>query len=184
MATFKKKKKKKCWFKFKLFFIGDDGEPEHGATDIGLRLVACGVTAIFSLALLFFLIYRLRQRKMRDHAAAVDRVAEGIGSGPGDQVRICYTSFTPIENVNQSYKLLIKIFCSLYPRGSEASREVANVTEKKSAYPCIWCQRICLPICPSLFDSSPTHKTNGHFKKGSQVWLPEPFFKAFFTLFD
>ena len=70
-------------------FLGDDGEPEHGsaAADIGLRLVACGVTAIFSLALLFFLIYRLRQRKMRDHAAAVDRGPDGIGIGPGDQVK-------------------------------------------------------------------------------------------------
>eukprot|EP00096_Caligus_rogercresseyi_P005394 TRINITY_DN2078_c0_g1_i3.p1 TRINITY_DN2078_c0_g1~~TRINITY_DN2078_c0_g1_i3.p1 ORF type:complete len:179 (-),score=73.87 TRINITY_DN2078_c0_g1_i3:1044-1580(-) len=31
--------------------------------ELGLRLVASGITAILSLALLFFLIYRLRQRK-------------------------------------------------------------------------------------------------------------------------
>ena len=32
-----------------------------------------------------------------------------------------------------------------YPPASEASREAANLTErKKSAYPGIWCQRICL----------------------------------------
>ena len=70
------------------FFPGDDGEMENGngAADIGLKLVACGVTAIVSLALLFFLIYRLRQRKMRDHAAAVDRAADGSGSAAGDQV--------------------------------------------------------------------------------------------------
>lgn len=34
-------------------------------SDLGLRLVASGVTAILSLSLLFFLIYRLRQRKLR-----------------------------------------------------------------------------------------------------------------------
>ena len=34
-------------------------------SDVGLRLVASAVTAILSLSLLFFLIYRLRQRRMR-----------------------------------------------------------------------------------------------------------------------
>jgi len=38
----------------------------HGSvSDLGLRLVASAVTAILSLSLLFFLIYRLRQRKLR-----------------------------------------------------------------------------------------------------------------------
>lgn len=36
-----------------------------GNTDIGLRLVASAVTAVLSLSLLFFLIHRLRQRKIR-----------------------------------------------------------------------------------------------------------------------
>lgn len=41
-------------------------DPGHGAvSDLGLRLVASAVTAILSLSLLFFLIYRLRQRKLR-----------------------------------------------------------------------------------------------------------------------
>ena len=34
-------------------------------SDLGLRLMASAITAIFSLSLLFFLIYRLRQRKLR-----------------------------------------------------------------------------------------------------------------------
>ena len=41
-------------------------EEEHdNFSDIGLRLVASGVTAILSLSLLFFLVYRLRQRRLR-----------------------------------------------------------------------------------------------------------------------
>ena len=42
---------------------------------------------------------------------------------------------------------------TLYPPASEASREVTNLTErKKSAYLCIWCQRICvcLSVCLSV----------------------------------
>ena len=38
---------------------------EGGVSELGLRLVASAVTAILSLSLLFFLIYRLRQRKLR-----------------------------------------------------------------------------------------------------------------------
>ena len=35
-----------------------------------------------------------------------------------------------------------------YPPASEASREVANFTERKNPHtPRIWCQRICLPVC-------------------------------------
>jgi len=69
-------------------FTGEDGDPEHGgglvAADLGLRLVACGVTAIFSIALLFFLIYRLRSRKMRD-VDNTDRGNEETANG-NDQV--------------------------------------------------------------------------------------------------
>ena len=37
------------------------------------------------------------------------------------------------------------------PPASEASREVANLTEKKSAHLCKLCQRICLSVCLSVF---------------------------------
>lgn len=40
-------------------------EVTGSVSDLGLRLMASAITAIFSLSLLFFLIYRLRQRKLR-----------------------------------------------------------------------------------------------------------------------
>ena len=47
-------------------WICDDVEPTPGSiSDIGLRIVASAITAILSLSLLFFLIYRLRQRRLR-----------------------------------------------------------------------------------------------------------------------
>merc|ERR1719468_1158048 len=42
-----------------------DTEMTGSVSDLGLRLMASAITAIFSLSLLFFLIYRLRQRKLR-----------------------------------------------------------------------------------------------------------------------
>ncbi|PSN45587.1 hypothetical protein C0J52_15085 [Blattella germanica] len=42
-----------------------DGTGPDSNTDLGLRLIASAVTAILSLSLLFFLIHRLRQRKIR-----------------------------------------------------------------------------------------------------------------------
>ena len=46
-------------------WICDDWDKPETFSDIGLRLVASGVTAILSLSLLFFLVYRLRQRRLR-----------------------------------------------------------------------------------------------------------------------
>ncbi|XP_045591975.1 uncharacterized protein [Procambarus clarkii] len=42
-----------------------DGNGNNQSTDLGLRMVASAVTAILSLALLLFLIHRLRQRRIR-----------------------------------------------------------------------------------------------------------------------
>ncbi|XP_071449849.1 uncharacterized protein [Hetaerina americana] len=42
-----------------------DGTGNENGADLGLRLIASAVTAILSLSLLFFLIHRLRQRKIR-----------------------------------------------------------------------------------------------------------------------
>ena len=42
-----------------------DDSVSGSVSDLGLRLMASAITAIFSLSLLFFLIYRLRQRKLR-----------------------------------------------------------------------------------------------------------------------
>merc|ERR1719468_21492 len=42
-----------------------DTEMTGTVSDLGLRLMASAITAIFALSLLFFLIYRLRQRKLR-----------------------------------------------------------------------------------------------------------------------
>ncbi|KAK9506655.1 hypothetical protein O3M35_008550 [Rhynocoris fuscipes] len=40
-------------------------DSEHDFNDVGLRLIASAITAILSLSLLFFLLHRLRQRKIR-----------------------------------------------------------------------------------------------------------------------
>jgi len=56
----------------------------HGSvSDLGLRLVASAVTAILSLSLLFFLIYRLRQRKLRGRQNHLE--AESYNSMGGRQ---------------------------------------------------------------------------------------------------
>ena len=40
---------------------------------------------------------------------------------------------------------------NVYPPASEASREVANLTEGKNPHiPRIWCQRICLSVCDKI----------------------------------
>lgn len=57
--------------------------PRSGGNDIGLRLVASAITAVFSLALLFFLIYRLRQRKLRGRQNHLE--AESYNSAVGEQ---------------------------------------------------------------------------------------------------
>lgn len=57
--------------------------PRTGGNDIGLRLVASAITAVFSLALLFFLIYRLRQRKLRGRQNHLE--AESYNSAVGEQ---------------------------------------------------------------------------------------------------
>lgn len=62
--------------------------PRSGANDIGLRLVASAITAVFSLALLFFLIYRLRQRKLRGRQNHME--AESYNSAVGEQ-EDCWT---------------------------------------------------------------------------------------------
>ena len=63
----------------------DDDEGSGQVSDLGLRLVASAVTAILSLALLFFLIYRLRQRKLRSRQNHLE--AESY-SGGGGQVSL------------------------------------------------------------------------------------------------
>ena len=37
---------------------------------------------------------------------------------------------------------VITLYSKPNPPASKASREVANLTEKKFTFPCIWCQRI------------------------------------------
>ena len=52
----------------------------------------------------------------------------------------------------------------------QASREIANLTGRKN------------PHTP-IFDPSSTQKTKSHFRKGSQVWLPELLLSACFHPF-
>lgn len=60
---------------------GDQPNGSGTVSDLGLRLVASAVTAIVSLCLLFFLIYRLRQRKLRGRQNHLE--AESYNSMPG-----------------------------------------------------------------------------------------------------
>lgn len=53
-------------------------------SDIGLRLVASAVTAILSLSLLIFLIYRLRQRKLRGRQNHLQAQTVNSESGEND----------------------------------------------------------------------------------------------------
>jgi len=59
----------------------DTPTSQKPVSDLGLRLVASGVTAILSLSLLFFLIYRLRQRKLRGRQNHLE--AESLNSVNG-----------------------------------------------------------------------------------------------------
>merc|ERR1711971_391481 len=64
----------------------DEGGGGSQVSDLGLRLVASAVTAILSLSLLFFLIYRLRQRKLRSRQNHLE--AESYSGGGGGQVSL------------------------------------------------------------------------------------------------
>jgi hypothetical protein len=62
---------------------GQDGQ----ASDLGLRLVASAVTAILSLSLLFFLIYRLRQRRLRGRQNHLAAEGSDAASPGGEELR-------------------------------------------------------------------------------------------------
>ncbi|RXG73770.1 Integral membrane protein DGCR2/IDD [Armadillidium vulgare] len=68
--------------------INKDHEDIGTSPDTGLRMVASAITAILSLALLLFLIHRLRQRKLRiaQHQYFEDHL-DGFGSLPNDSCR-------------------------------------------------------------------------------------------------
>ena len=75
-------------------------------SDLGLRLVASAVTAILSLALLFFLIYRLRQRKLRsrqNHLEA-ENYSGGGGGGQtslGEEISLPELDLKPDDSLSQ-----------------------------------------------------------------------------------
>jgi len=66
------------------------------ASDIGLRLVGSAVTAILSLSLLFFLIYRLRQRRLRGRQNHLQ--AESLNSVTGGGGDECWIGDTQLNN--------------------------------------------------------------------------------------
>ncbi|XP_064118396.1 uncharacterized protein LOC135223665 isoform X3 [Macrobrachium nipponense] len=65
-----------------------DGNGPNATTDLGLRMVASAVTAILSLALLLFLIHRLRQRRLR----AQQQYYEDPDSPVGPNVDSCHSN--------------------------------------------------------------------------------------------
>jgi len=78
---------------------GDLPTQSGGVSDLGLRLVASAVTAIVSLCLLFFLIYRLRQRKLRGRQNHLE--AESYNSMPG-------VSEDPLDELADGYHATLK----------------------------------------------------------------------------
>ena len=74
-------------------------------SDLGLRLVASAVTAILSLALLFFLIYRLRQRKLRsrqNHLEAENYSGAGGGQASlGEEISLPELDLKPDDSLSQ-----------------------------------------------------------------------------------
>merc|ERR1711936_557669 len=71
-------------------------------SDLGLRLVASAVTAILSLSLLFFLIYRLRQRKLRsrqNHLEAEDYSGGGGQVSLGEEISLPELDLKPDDRL-------------------------------------------------------------------------------------
>lgn len=71
-------------------------------SDLGLRLMASAITAIFSLSLLFFLIYRLRQRKLRsrqNHLEAEGYSQEVVEDLTGQPTSFHLTSMKPHDRI-------------------------------------------------------------------------------------
>ena len=79
----------------------DEGEGSQ-VSDLGLRLVASAVTAILSLSLLFFLIYRLRQRKLRsrqNHLEAEDYSGGGGQVSLGEEISLPELDLKPDDRL-------------------------------------------------------------------------------------
>ena len=66
-----------------------------------------------------------------------------------------------------------------YPPANEASREVANLTERKKLHTPVYGVKefVCLSVCLSvvLFDLS-SYQNQKPSEKSLQLWLPELFF--------
>ena len=85
-------------------WVCDRWEDDEGSqvSDLGLRLVASAVTAILSLSLLFFLIYRLRQRKLRsrqNHLEAEDYSGGGGQVSPGEEISLPELDLKPDDRL-------------------------------------------------------------------------------------
>ena len=85
-------------------WVCDRWEEDEGSqvSDLGLRLVASAVTAILSLSLLFFLIYRLRQRKLRsrqNHLEAEDYSGGGGQVSPGEEISLPELDLKPDDRL-------------------------------------------------------------------------------------
>ena len=68
------------------------------------------------------------------------------------------------------------------PKAIEASREVANLTEKKYTYPRIWCQRICPSVCLSVINFDLNYLRTGQTEWAKKNWLFRPDLDSVFRL--
>ena len=64
--------------------------------------------------------------------------------------------------------LVTNLISGSNPPASEASRYVANLTERKKIH--IWCQRICLSVCLSVVNFVPNYLRTGNNYPYSPHW--------------
>ena len=89
----------------------DKWEDEAGAgavSDLGLRLMASAITAIFSLSLLFFLIYRLRQRRLRGRQNHLEAEGYGPDADLAEEAAACPGPGLQLETMKPGDRVMLR----------------------------------------------------------------------------
>ena len=109
-------------------------------SDLGLRLMASAITAIFSLSLLFFLIYRLRQRKLRsrqNHLEAEGYSQEVVEDITGQAHTFHLSSMKPHDRIMLRRPFPPSYSEAMYSGGCGAGAEVGGGGGGAPPYNCI-----------------------------------------------
>lgn len=151
-----------------------DDTGQGAVSDLGLRLVASAVTAILSLSLLFFLIYRLRQRKLRgrqNHLEAESyRQDESIEDIPGQSFNL--GSLKPHDRAIMRRPFPPSYNEAMYGQPSPASLDLSSDQgappyssihqDPVISYPVATLGRLVLPRPPHHFGThNPAHQLEG-----------------------